>query len=176
LLADAAAPLPLAAADRKPPPSAPATPASQPALADPASGTGETAPARLALAMPAPAAASQARPPGSAASSPPASGAAADGAAAVLPVITDPRFRQTPNPPVYPSRARQLGQQGEALIRARVDLAGNPAEVILWRSSGFALLDRAALAAVRQWQFEPARRDGQPIAAWVEVPIRFSLQ
>lgn len=89
--------------------------------------------------------------------------------------LTEPRFRVPPRPPVYPRRARELDQEGEALIRARLDPRGNPEEVLVWKSSGFVLLDHAALTAVRGWQFEPARRNGQPVVAWVQIPVRFAL-
>jgi protein TonB len=87
-----------------------------------------------------------------------------------------PRFRVPPTPPVYPSRAIELNQQGEALVRVRLDPDGSAAEILLWRGSGFALLDRAALTAVRGWHFLPAMRDGRPVAAWVEIPVRFHLR
>lgn len=87
-----------------------------------------------------------------------------------------PRYRLPPTPPVYPPRAIELNQQGEALVRVRLDPDGSAAEILLWRGSGFALLDRAALAAVRGWQFLPAMRDGRPVAAWVEIPVRFHLR
>lgn len=87
-----------------------------------------------------------------------------------------PRYRHPPTPPVYPRRAIELNQQGEALVRVRLDPDGSAAEILLWRGSGFALLDRAALTAVRGWQFLPAIRDGRPVAAWVEIPVRFHLR
>jgi len=86
-----------------------------------------------------------------------------------------PRYRVPPKPAVYPARAIELGQQGEVLIRVRLDLDGSAAEIRLWRSSGFDLLDRSALAAVRGWHFHPAIRGGRPVAAWVEIPVRFNL-
>ncbi len=86
-----------------------------------------------------------------------------------------PRYRVPPKPAVYPARAIELGQQGEVLIRVRLDLDGSAAEIRLWRSSGFDLLDRSALAAVRGWHFHPAIRGGRPVAAWVEIPVRFHL-
>ena len=43
------------------------------------------------------------------------------------------------------------------------------------RSSGYASLDNSALEAVRAWRFEPARRMGAAVDAWVEIPIRFKL-
>lgn len=87
-----------------------------------------------------------------------------------------PRYRHPPSPPVYPPRAVELNQQGEALVRVRLDPDGSAAEILLWRGSGFALLDRAALTAVRGWHFLPAMRDGRPVAAWVEIPVRFHLR
>lgn len=90
-------------------------------------------------------------------------------------IITEPRYRASPRPPVYPRRARDLGQEGTAMIRVKLDLAGNPAEVSLLESSGYALLDHAAIRAARGWQFEPERRGGRPVAAFVHIPVRFAL-
>ena len=42
-------------------------------------------------------------------------------------------------------------------------------------SSGFERLDRAAQDAVRRWRFVPARRGNDAVAAYVNVPIAFSL-
>lgn len=87
-----------------------------------------------------------------------------------------PRFRAPPVPAVYPPKSIELGQQGEARIRVRLDPDGAAAEILLHRSSGFDLLDRAALVAVRRWRFMPAVRDGRAVAAWVEIPVRFHLR
>ena len=107
-------------------------------------------------------------------------GAAQQAAAGFLPtpaVVWEgkPRYRHPPAPPVYPPRAVELNQQGEVLVRVRLDPDGSAAEIRLWRGSGFDLLDRAALAAVRGWHFLPAMRSGRPVAAWVEIPVRFHL-
>jgi protein TonB len=112
------------------------------------------------------------RPAGVAASAPVAAGAT--GAISEI-ILTEARYRVPPTPAAYPRRARDLNQQGEALIRVRLDGEGNAEEVQLWKSSGFVLLDNAALAAARRWQFEPARRNGMPVIAWVQIPVRFSL-
>lgn len=87
-----------------------------------------------------------------------------------------PSYRQPPTPAVYPSRAIELHQQGEVLVRVRLDPEGSAVEVLIHRSSGFDLLDRSALTAVRGWRFLPAMRDGRPVAAWVEIPVRFQLR
>ena len=70
--------------------------------------------------------------PSHAASIVPASGAAsadvqpANNSAVSDFVITNPRFREPPRPATYPKRARELGQQGEALVHARLDPDGDP--------------------------------------------------
>jgi protein TonB len=90
-------------------------------------------------------------------------------------LVTAPRYRSPPAPPVYPPRAVEFGLTGTVLIRARVGADGSTEEIRLWRTSGHALLDAAALAAVRRWAFEPASQDGRRVEAWVEVPVHFRL-
>lgn len=78
--------------------------------------------------------------------------------------------------PRYPQRARSLGQQGTVVLHAQVMPSGYSGQLSIAVSSGHQLLDRAALAAVRKWQFVPAYAEGNPIAHWVRVPVRFALQ
>jgi protein TonB len=61
-------------------------------------------------------------------------------------------------------------------VRVRLDPEGAAVEIVLHRPSGFQMLDRAAIAAVRSWHFLPATRDGRPVSAWVEIPVRFHLR
>lgn len=79
---------------------------------------------------------------------------------------------QTP-PPRYPSAALRKGESGTVLVRVEVDATGMPAGVALVQRSGSRDLDRAAMEAVRGWRFQPAQRDGQPIAASLVIPIDF---
>jgi protein TonB len=85
-----------------------------------------------------------------------------------------PRYREN-RPPVYPGAARQRGYEGDVLIAAEVRADGRIGSVRIKRSSGYAALDNAALEAVKVWRFEPARRMGAALGAWVEIPIRFRL-
>jgi len=85
-----------------------------------------------------------------------------------------PRYREN-RPPVYPGLARQRGYEGDVLIAAEVRSDGRIGAARIKRSSGYASLDQSALDAVRGWRFEPARRMGSPVDAWVEIPIRFKL-
>lgn len=72
--------------------------------------------------------------------------------------------------------ARHNGYQGTVLVRAEVSVEGNCLQARVEKSSGYAVLDQAALEAVKQWRFLPARRGGQTVAAWVEVPVTFRLE
>lgn len=78
--------------------------------------------------------------------------------------------------PRYPPLARRMGQQGKVVLRVLVNPAGAADQVEVRASSGSELLDAAALDAVRRWRFVPARQGAQPVAAWVLVPITFTLQ
>ena len=42
-------------------------------------------------------------------------------------------------------------------------------------SSGSALLDEVAVAAVRKWPFVPARRGARAVESVVEIPVKFAL-
>lgn len=91
-------------------------------------------------------------------------------------VIHEPRFRRPPDPPPYPRAARRRGQEGVVLVRARVDESGDVEQIRIMRSSGVAVLDEAAQQAVRGWEFEPYRRNGRTMTAWVELPVVFDLR
>lgn len=78
--------------------------------------------------------------------------------------------------PAYPALSRRMGEEGRVILRVLVNEQGLPKELQLKTSSGFSRLDSVALETVRQWRFVPARRGDQPIAAWVLVPISFSLR
>jgi protein TonB len=56
-----------------------------------------------------------------------------------------------------------VGTQG-VVLETRVDT-----------SSGYDIIDQAAVAAVRAWRFVPARLGGAAIEAWVRVPVAFRL-
>jgi protein TonB len=95
-----------------------------------------------------------------------------------VPSMTAPRkveYLYNPSPD-YPPRARRLGLEGEVLIRTRVLPNGEPDELVLAQSSGYALLDQAAMKAVRTWRFRPARNSDERIASWVEIPVHFRLE
>ena len=78
-------------------------------------------------------------------------------------------------PPTYPAAARRRGLQGTVQLEVFVGRDGRPRELRLAAGSGATALDEAALAAVHDWRFVPARRGREEVDAWVVVPIRFRL-
>lgn len=86
-----------------------------------------------------------------------------------------PRYRDNAHP-VYPWIARLKGYEGTVLLSVEIFADGNVGNLKIKRSSGYALLDRSALEAVRAWKFEPGRRMGRPIPMWVDVPVKFVLR
>lgn len=94
-------------------------------------------------------------------------------------VYQPPRFgvAYLRNPsPEYPPISRRLKEQGKVMLRVMVTAAGEPVSVELDKSSGFERLDQAAMEAVKQWRFVPAKRGDQAINAWVLVPLSFSVK
>lgn len=79
-------------------------------------------------------------------------------------------------PPLYPPLSRRLGETGKAVLRVELDETGRVSAAQIMTSSGFIRLDEAALAAVRSWRCEPARRDGQAVRAVAMQPFKFTLE
>ena len=77
--------------------------------------------------------------------------------------------------PKYPASALRVGETGTVTVAATINATGVPIEVGVDNRSGNRDLDRAAVAAVRQWRFQPALRNGKPVQATVRVPVQFAL-
>ena len=60
-------------------------------------------------------------------------------------------------------------------LREKVGINGQTITVYRQQVSCFSALDRAAIAGVRQWRFETARRGGIKVAGVAIVPIQFKL-
>lgn len=85
-----------------------------------------------------------------------------------------PRYRSNPAPD-YPIPSRRRREEGTVLLNVVVNASGLPDAVSVQRSSGYPLLDRAAVATVQHWTFEPARVNAVAMSSTVVVPVRFSL-
>lgn len=77
--------------------------------------------------------------------------------------------------PDYPPAAQKRGLEGKVVLKVHVLASGQPDTVTVATSSGHQILDDAALKAVTQWAFAPARRGQTPIDGWVQVPLTFKI-
>ena len=85
-----------------------------------------------------------------------------------------PDYAHSPKP-AYPLALRDLGVSGVVWLRVWVDDTGRPQDIEVSKGSGYRLFDEAALRAVQQWRFIPAKNEQQSLASWVEFAIRFEL-
>jgi len=76
--------------------------------------------------------------------------------------------------PQYPAIAKQLHIQGAVVVNAIIGRDGRIEQAQVIR--GQALLDRAALDAVRQWQYRPYYLNGEPIEVETQITVNFVLE
>ena len=79
-------------------------------------------------------------------------------------------------PPDYPAMARSSGWQGVVLVRLTVEADGTVGEAALERSSGWPVLDEAAVAAARAWRYAPRVEDGAAVSSTIVQPVEFWLR
>jgi TonB family protein len=77
--------------------------------------------------------------------------------------------------PVYPEMAKQLRLGGDVTLRLVVEADGTTGQIDVV-SGGKAGFGEAAAEAVRKWVYRPARVDGQPVAVWKIVRVRFTME
>jgi protein TonB len=87
--------------------------------------------------------------------------------------VSVPRAIYQPDPE-YSKKARKKKLQGTCLLSIVVGADGKPHDIRVTRPLGPGL-DEEAIKAVQQWKFEPARKDGQPVAVEVVVEVNFKL-
>ncbi len=76
--------------------------------------------------------------------------------------------------PEYSEEARKAKYSGVVVLWLIVGPDGRPRDMRVSRSLGMGL-DEKALEAVKQWRFEPALKDGQPVAVQISVEVNFRL-
>ncbi|MDR1727054.1 MAG: energy transducer TonB [Acidobacteriota bacterium] len=90
------------------------------------------------------------------------------------PGVVPPEYDRTPQP-TYPEASRRRGEAGKVLLRVQVLENGRVGELGLAASSGYGILDEAALRAVKHWRFKPARKGKTAVICWVNIPVEFQL-
>lgn len=78
--------------------------------------------------------------------------------------------------PAYPPAARRGGQEGRVVLLLQISETGDVVDGSVAETSGYPLLDNAALKhALGRWHFKPAMRGGKPVAISMRFAIVFRL-
>jgi periplasmic protein TonB len=87
--------------------------------------------------------------------------------------VSAPRAIYAPDPE-YSEEARKAKYQGTVVLWTVIGLDGRIHDLKVQRSLGMGL-DQKAIEAVRKWRFEPAMKDGHPVAVQVNIEVNFRL-
>jgi TonB family protein len=93
------------------------------------------------------------------------------------PPTEDVSFRRS-DAPKYPKAAIDARQSGKLVLKVQVDEKGNVRYVEVEKADppeAKAIFEETSVAAVMQWKFNPAKKNGKPVSGWVRVPIDFAL-
>jgi TonB family protein len=92
-----------------------------------------------------------------------------------LPAVADAARaldRAYPNyQPPYPDTAQVNGEQGDVVLKVRVNQDGHVRNIEVEKSSGFDDLDNAAIGGVLSWHYLPSER----WSSWEHVTIAYRL-
>ncbi|HEY2362124.1 MAG TPA: energy transducer TonB [Candidatus Angelobacter sp.] len=87
--------------------------------------------------------------------------------------VSIPRAIYSPEPE-FSEEARRSKYQGEVTLLATIGADGRTRDLLVVRSLGMGL-DEKAIEAVRTWRFEPAKKDGRPVAVQMNIIVSFHL-
>ncbi len=76
---------------------------------------------------------------------------------------------------VYPEIAKRAGIEGKVTLRGLIDVDGKVKKVIIDKSSGSDVLDKAASDALMKARFTPATASGKPVKVWFQAPFQFKV-
>lgn len=76
--------------------------------------------------------------------------------------------------PEYSTEGRKSKRQGTTVVWLVIDAAGTPRDFQIWRPLGLGL-DEKAIEAISGWKFDPAKKDGEPVATVISIEIEFRL-
>lgn len=90
----------------------------------------------------------------------------------------DSKFDEPPMPSKtvasdYPQEMKRAGIAGMVTLSITVEETGKVQNLVV-RKSTRAEFEQPALDAIEKWKFEPAKKDGKPVAVHVGIPMKFS--
>jgi protein TonB len=77
--------------------------------------------------------------------------------------------------PRVPREFTDAGKTGLVTVNFAVDEQGSVHDAKILKTTAD-ILDKPALEAVLKWKFKPAKKDGQPYAMRVTIPIKFDVE
>lgn len=90
-------------------------------------------------------------------------------------ILSSPEDFSGPSPG-YPELARKRNQEGTVHVRCKIDSNGAVVKTNINKSSGFKLLDDAALKAVSKWKYHFSGGAGEMKPKFIIVPVKFKLK
>jgi len=87
--------------------------------------------------------------------------------------VSAPKAIYSPDPE-YSEEARKAKFQGTCVLWLVVGPDGRPRDIRVQRTLGLGL-DEKAIEAVKTWRFDPAMKDGKPVAVQINVEVSFRL-
>lgn len=77
--------------------------------------------------------------------------------------------------PEYPEIAKRAGITGKVFVKVLVDKSGRPKKAVVIKSDS-ELFNQSAIDAAMKSAFSPALQNQHPIAVWIVLPYRFTLE
>ncbi len=87
--------------------------------------------------------------------------------------VSAPKAIYSPDPE-YSEEARKVKHMGTVVLWLVVGPDGKPRDIKVLRTLGLGL-DEKAIEAVKNWRFDPAKKDGKPVAVQINIEVNFHL-
>ena len=88
----------------------------------------------------------------------------------------DPPVAMTPIRPKYPEIAQEAGIEGVVVVQAFIDEKGRVKETLILKGVPNTGLDEAAMQAIRETRFKPAKQRERSVGVWISIPVNFRLK
>ncbi len=76
---------------------------------------------------------------------------------------------------VTPKLPRKLKGSGQVILSVLIEADGTVSEISVIRCNRPGLgIEESAIAAVREWRYEPAEKDGEPVAVYFTVVVELA--
>lgn len=93
-----------------------------------------------------------------------------------IPVVSDSQLKCRRVQPKYPDRALRMKQEGVVWLRMLLSETGARQQIKIRTPTKYALLNQAAIKAVKKWKCDPHIVNGKATKSWVTIPMEFKIQ